>query len=54
MARSFLIEAKIPPKMKLFWAIQEANLCLNILPVTQHEGGIDNPSLMTTPYFDFV
>ena len=52
MARSFLIEAKLP---KIFWlyVIHKANLCMNLLPVTQGKDSINNPALMTTPYFKF-
>ena len=49
MAHSFLIEAKLPKKF-WFWAIREANLCLNILSITQKEGSLD-PSFMMTPHF---
>ena len=50
MARSFLADAKLPKK---FWcsAIREANLRLNILPITQKEGSTD-PAFMTTPHFE--
>ena len=51
MARSFLTEAKLPKKF-WYWAIREANLRLNILPITQQQDGIDNPALMSTPYFE--
>ena len=52
MARSYLTKAKLPKK---FWyrAIREKNLCMNILPITQQQDGIDNPALMSTPYFEF-
>ena len=49
MTRSFLAEAKLSKKF-WFWAIREANLRLNILPITQKEGSID-PAFMTTPHF---
>ena len=26
---------------------------MNILPITQQQDGIDNPALMSTPYFEF-
>ena len=51
MARSFLKNAKLPKKF-WFWAIREANLRLNILPITQKEGSTD-PVFMTTPHFEF-
>ena len=35
-----------------FWAIREANLRLNILPITQKEESTD-PAFMTTPHFEF-
>ena len=52
MARFFLSIAKLPKK---FWygVIREANIRLNVLPITQQQDGIDNPSLMSTPYFKF-
>ena len=52
MARYFLTEAKLPKKF-WFWAIHEANLRLNILPITQQQDGTDNPTLMSTPHFEF-
>ena len=52
MARSFLTEAKLPKKF-WFWAIREANLCLNILPITQQQDGITDPALMSSPHFEF-
>ena len=51
MARSFLAEAKLPKKF-WFWAICEANLRLNIFPITQKEGSLD-PAFMTIPHFEF-
>ena len=50
MTRSFLAEAKLPKEF-WFWAIREANLRLNILPITQKEG-FTNPAFMTTPHFE--
>ena len=52
MARSFLTEAKLHKKF-WFWAIREANICLNIFPITQQQDGTTDPALMSTPYFDF-
>ena len=52
MARSFLSEAKLPKKF-WFWALREANLCLNILHITQQQNGKDDPVFMTTPHFNF-
>ena len=51
IARSFLTEAKLPKKF-WFWAIREANLCLNILPITQQQDGTNDPALMSTPHFE--
>ena len=53
MARSFLTEAKLPKKFWC-WAIREANLRLNVLPITQQQDGTDDPALMSTPHFDFL
>ena len=52
MARSFLTEAIL---FKKFWfcAIREANLCLNILPITQQQDGTTDPALMSTPHLKF-
>ena len=52
MARSFLAEAKLPKKF-WFWVLCEANVCMNLLPITQQQDGIDDPSFWTTPYFKF-
>ena len=52
MARSFLTEAKLPKKF-WFWAIREANLFLNVLPITQQQDGTDDPALISTPHFEF-
>ena len=51
MTRFFLADAKLPMKF-WFWAIRKANLCLNILPITQKTGSMD-PVFMTAPHFDF-
>ena len=51
MARSFLTEEKLP---KIFWfwpIICKANLCLDILLITQKEGSGD-PVFMTTTHFE--
>ena len=52
MARSFLTEAKLS-KNFWFWVIREANLRLNILPITQQQGGTNNFALMSTTHFEF-
>ena len=52
MARSFLTKAKLPKKF-WHWAIREANIRMNVLPITQQQDGIDFPALMSTPYFEF-
>ena len=52
MAHSFLTEAKLPKKF-WFWEIREANLQLNILPITQQQDGNDNPTFISTPHFKF-
>ena len=49
MTRSLLADAKLPKKF-WFWAICEANLRINILPVTTGKPGDQNPDLMTTPH----
>ena len=52
MARSFLIEAKLPKK---FWrAIREADFRLNILPITHQQDGTNDPAFMSTPHFVFL
>ena len=52
MARSFLADAKLPKKF-WYWALREANLRMNILPITQQQNGSDDPSLLSTPYYEF-
>ena len=52
MARSFLTEAKLPKKF-WYWALREASLRSNILPVTQHIDDPTDPDYMTTPFFEF-
>ena len=52
MAKLSLTEAKLPKEF-WYWAIQEANLRINILPITQQQDSIDNPAVMSTPYFVF-
>ena len=51
MARSFVVEAKLPKK-SWFWAIGEANPRLNIILITQKESSLD-PAFVTTPHFEF-
>ena len=56
MVRSFLTAAKLP-KIFWFWAIREASIRMNMLPVVQQQNGTpERPadlSIMTTPYFEF-
>ena len=56
MARSFLTAAKLPKKF-WFWALREAIIRMNILPVVQQQDGTPekpvDASIMTTPYYDF-
>ena len=56
MARSFLTAAKLPKKF-WFWAIREASICINMLPVVQQQDWTPekpaDPLIMTTSYFDF-
>ena len=55
MARAFLSAAKLPKKF-WFWAIREASIRMNMLPVLQQQDGTPenkDPSIMTTPYFEF-
>ena len=52
MARSYLTESKLPKKF-WFWAVREANLRLNILPVTCSKSGDNNPDYLTTPHKEF-
>ena len=52
MAQCFLTEAKLPKRF-WFWAIREANLCLDIFPITQQKDGSNDRVFMTTPHFEF-
>ena len=52
MARTYLTEAKLPKKF-WFWAIREANLRMNLLPVTCGKEGDQDPALLTTPHKEF-
>ena len=52
MARSFLTEARLPKKF-WFWAIREASLRHNILPVTQDPSKPDDVKFWTTPFAEF-
>ena len=52
MARSFLAEAKLPKKF-WFWAIREAAIRSNMLPISQHNTDKDNPKFWSTPHFEF-
>ena len=52
MARSFLTEAKLPKKF-WFWAIREANLRHNLLPVTTNPNSPKDPKYWSMPYKEF-
>ena len=52
MARSFLADAKLPKKF-WFWAIREAALRSNILPISKKANDPDNPEHWSTPHFEF-
>ena len=52
MARSFLADAKLPKKF-WFWAIREAALRSNILPISQKGNDLKDPEHWSTPHFEF-
>ena len=55
ISRAFLSAAKLPKKF-WFWVIREASIRMNMLPVLQQQEGTPenkDPSMMTTPYFEF-
>ena len=52
MAQLFLTEAKLP-KNFWFWAIQEANVCHNLLPVTTNPNDAKNSAFWSTPFKEF-
>ena len=49
MARSFLTEARLPKKF-WYWAVREANIRHNILPITENRKKPNDPAYWTTPY----
>jgi hypothetical protein len=51
MARSFLAEAKLPKKF-WYWAIREACIQLNVLPISCNPTSND-PEFLTTPHKAF-
>ena len=52
MARSFLAEAKLPKKI-WYWALREAVIRMNILPVLVNKDDPSDPASLTTPHFEF-
>ena len=50
---TFLFDRGKAPKKFWFWAIRQANLCLDIFPITQQQDDTNDPALMSTPYFEF-
>ena len=52
MARSFLAEAKLPKKF-WYWALCEAVICMNILPVLVNKDDPSDPASLTTPHYEF-
>ena len=52
MARSFLAEAKLPKKF-WYWALREAVIRMNILPVSINKDDPSDPASLTTPHFEF-
>ena len=52
MAQTFLSEAKLPKKF-WYWAIWEASICSNSLPITQHSTDINDPKFWSTPHYEF-
>ena len=52
MARFFLAEAKNPKKF-WYWALREAVICMNILPVLVNKDDPSDPTSLTTPHYEF-
>ena len=52
MARSFLTNAKLSKKFR-YWAIREANIRSNLLPISQNPTDIDDTKYWSTPHFEF-
>ena len=52
MARSYLAAAKLPKKF-WYWAIREANIRSNFLPITQNANDINDVKYWSTPHQEF-